>query len=503
MTRLLTVLFACATLAFAAEPPKDSSTDDDARLMKKFIDAYRIVQQNSADPFDLDQAFYQGAVPGLLHHLDPHSVFFAPSQFDQLKQMESSTRKGFGTVVSVLPGRVVVLQTLPNTPSEKAGMSPGDEILAVNNYRLDRLDPDQIVELLSESKQKPADLVVRRPGNARLVELTLVPAEMQTSSVERVFELQPGIGYIRVADFEQKTGQQIRDGIEKLGGRNLKGLVLDLRNNPGGLVGAALETASFFLKPGQVILSAKGRNVAEAIEKVPADNKPYTFPVAVIVNGKTASASEIVSGALQDHDRAVIVGEPSFGKGLVQSVYPLSEGTGLALTTALYYIPSGRSIQKTFSSQRAFGAEDFDLGATATHPNERTDFKTDSGRPVPGGGGIVPDIQVSPEGLDQFRNVLEASGSFTSFASEYVRKNKVSDGWEVPGEALDQFQAWLSERRIQPSLGEWTQNRDFIQSRLKTEIYNFALGVEKGDQVQAKSDLQIQRALQAVLKPAI
>jgi len=261
MTRLLTVLFACASLAFAAEPPKDSSTDDDARLMKKFIDAYRIVQQNSADPFDLDQAFYQGAVPGLLHHLDPHSVFFAPSQFDQLKQMETSTRKGFGTVVSVLPGRVVVLQTLPNTPSEKAGMSPGDEILAVNNYRLDRLDPDQIVELLSESKQKPADLVVRRPGNARLVELTLVPAEMQTSSVERVFQLQPGIGYIRVADFEQKTGQQIRDGIEKLGGRNLKGLVLDLRNNPGGLVGAALETASFFLKPGQVILSAKGRNV--------------------------------------------------------------------------------------------------------------------------------------------------------------------------------------------------------------------------------------------------
>ncbi len=507
MTRPLTALFACACLAFAAEPPKDTAKDplkdDDARLVKKFIDAYKIVEQNSADPFDLDQAFYQGAVPGLLHHLDPHSVFFAPSQFDQLKQMESSTRKGFGSVVSVLPGRVVVLQTLPNTPSEKAGMSPGDEILAVNNYRLDRLDPDQIVELLGESKQKPADLVIRRPGNARLVELTLVPAAMQSSSVERVFELQPGIGYIRVADFEQKTGQQIRDGIEKLGGRNLKGLVLDLRNNPGGLVGAALETASFFLKPGQIILSAKGRNVPEAVEKVPADNKPYTFPVAVIVNGKTASASEIVSGALQDHDRAVIVGEPSFGKGLVQSVYPLSEGTGLALTTALYYIPSGRSIQKTFSSQRAAGAEDFDLGATATHPNDRTDFKTDSGRPVPGGGGIVPDIEVSPENLDQFRNVLEASGSFTSFASEYVRSHKIQDGWEVPGEALDQFQVWLSERRIQPSLGEWTQNRDFIQSRLKIEIYNFALGVEKGDEVQAKSDVQIQKALQAVLKPAV
>jgi carboxyl-terminal processing protease len=482
-------------------PADDAPRDEDARAMKKFIDAYKILEQNTSDPFDVDKAFYEGAIPGLLRHLDPHSVFFDPGQYQQLQQMESSTTKGFGTVVSVLPGRVVVLQALPGTPSEKAGMSPGDEILAVNNYRLDRLDADQIVELLSESKQKPAQLVVRRPGNARLLDLLLTPENMKTSSVERVFELQPGIGYIRVSAFEDKTARQIHDGIEKLGGRNLKGLVLDLRNNPGGLMTAALETASFFLKPGQVILSAKGRNVAETVEKVPDDNKPWTFPVAIIVNGKTASASEIVSGSLQDHDRATIVGEPSFGKGLVQSVYPLSESTGLALTTALYYIPSGRSIQKTFSSQRAFGAEDFALGATATHPNERTDFKTDSGRPVPGGGGIVPDIEVGPALLTQFRVVLEQSGAFTSFAAEFLQTHKVQDGWDVTGEILDQFQTWLSDRRVQPSLREWSDNRDFVQSRLKTEIYNFALGVEKGDEVDAKSDPQIQKALEAVLKP--
>src|ERR1017187_1244573 len=254
------VLLACLTFSFAAETPKK---DEDERLMKKFIDAYQILEKNTAEPFDADKAFYEGAIPGLLRHLDPHSVFFDPGQYAQLQQMESSTRKGFGTVVSVLPGRVLVLQTLPGTPSEKAGMSPGDEILAVNNYRLDRLDSDQIIELLSESKQKPAQLVVRRPGNARLLELQLTPENMKTSSVERVFELQPGIGYIRVAAFEDKTGRQIHDSIEKLGGRNLKGLVIDLRNNPGGLMTAALETASFFLKPGQVILSAKGRNRSE------------------------------------------------------------------------------------------------------------------------------------------------------------------------------------------------------------------------------------------------
>jgi carboxyl-terminal processing protease len=279
-------------------------------------------------------------------------------------------------------------------------------------------------------------------------------------------------------------------------------LVIDLRNNPGGLMAAAIETASWFLKPGQVILSVKGRNVPESIERAPEGNKPYEFRVAVIVNGKTASASEIVSGALQDHDRATIVGEPSFGKGLVQSVYPLSENTGLALTTALYYIPSGRSIQKPFSAQRAEGGDDFTLGARATHPNERTDFKTDAGRPVPGGGGIVPDIEATMGNQTPFEQVLEGSGSFTSFATEYIRDHKVAEGWEVPAEALDQFQLWLSERRIQPSLHEWIGERPYIQSRLKTEIYYLALGVEKGDEVAAQSDQQIQKALEAVLKPA-
>jgi carboxyl-terminal processing protease len=492
MTRLLTGLAACAFLAAAADPPPP----DDAAGMKRFIDALQIVEQRAADPIDIDRAFYQGAIPGLLRHLDPHSVFFDPDQYGQLKQMESSTRKGFGTVVSILPGRVLVLQTLPDTPSSKAGMMPGDEILAVNNYRLDRLELDQIVELLNESKQKPAHLVVRHPGNMRMVELTMVPEEMQASSVERVFPLESGIGYIRVGGFEEKTAPEIREGIEKLGGRNLKGLVLDLRNNPGGLMTAALETASFFLQPGQVILSVKGRNVPEKIERVPADSNPYTFPVAVLVNAKTASASEIVSGALQDHDRATIVGEPTFGKGLVQSVYPLAEGTGLALTTALYYIPSGRSIQKAFKS------EDFALGATAAHPNEQTEFRTDSGRAVPGGGGIVPDIAAYPVGMNPLRSVLEASASFTTFATEYIRDHKITPGWEMPPRIIDEFQAWLSAQRIQPSLAEWVANHDFVASRLKTEIYNLSLGVEKGDEVEAQFDPPVQKAIEAIANRA-
>ncbi len=490
--RILTPLLAGAIAfpALAADPGPE-----DARAMKRFVDALVIMQENNADPIDVDQAFYGGAVPGLLRHLDPHSSFFDPGQFEQLNQMQRSTSKGFGTVVSIMPGRVMVLQVLPNTPSARAGMMPGDEIRGVNNYRLDRLESDQIIELLTESRQKPVALIVRHPDAMRLEELQLVPEAMQAPSVERVFELKPGIGYIRVGAFEGTTGRDIRAAIEKLGGKNLKGLVLDLRNNPGGLVTSAFETASLFLKPGQVILSAKGRNVPETTEKVPADTIPYTFPVSVIINAKTASASEIVTGALQDHDRATVVGEPSFGKGLVQSVYPLAEKTGLALTTALYYTASGRSIQKPFRQ------EGFELGETAAHPNEQTEFKTDNGRPIPGGGGIVPDIVVTPAMLTQFRDVLEESASFITFATEYIRDHKVTDGWEVSQDVLDKFQLWLGDRQIQPSLREWIANRDYIESRLKEDVYNLALGVAKGDEIQAQRDPQVQQALDSVLNP--
>ncbi|MDQ6705983.1 MAG: S41 family peptidase [Acidobacteriota bacterium] len=466
----------------------------DSTEIKRLIDAYLILDRNAADPVSSEQAFYQGAIPGLLRHLDPHSVFFDPGQFEQLKQMQNSTSKGFGTVVSVLPGRVIVLQAMPGTPSSKSGISPGDEILAVNNIRLDRLDLDQLVSLLGQSKQQPARLDVRRPGNARMLQFTLTPEAMQAPSVERAFLIRPGIGYLRVASFDEKTGSEIKQGIEQLGGANLKGLIIDLRNNPGGLVTAALETAALFLKPGQTILTIRGRHVEEKVEKVAKTAQPYQFPVAVLINGKSASAAEIVAGALQDQDRGTIIGETSYGKGLVETVFPLSENTGLALTTALYYTPSGRSIQKPLD------AAQFALAATAAHPNERSDFKTGAGRALKGGGGIVPDLEVYPDEPSRLRMVLDASGSFTSFATEYLKHHEVKSDFEVTPELLDEFQEYLSGRQIQPRVSEWSRDRDFIQSRLKAEIFNQSLGVAKGDEVEARRDPAIVKALEVLSK---
>src|SRR5690348_15710305 len=187
-----------------------SAEDLDAPV-KRLTQAYALVEQNAADPVSSEQAFYQGVIPGMLRRLDPHSVFFDPQQFEQLKQLETSTSKGFGSVVSVLPGRVIVLQALPGTPSAKSGMSPGDEILAINGYRLDRLDLDQLIGLLQQSRQQPAALEVRRPGNMRLLEFTLIPEEMQSPSVQRAFLLKDGVGYVRVSSFDEKTGAQVKE----------------------------------------------------------------------------------------------------------------------------------------------------------------------------------------------------------------------------------------------------------------------------------------------------
>ena len=480
----LTATLLCAAALLAAD-------DFDAQI-RSVIGAYALLQQNAADPFSSEQAFYQGAIPGLLKKLDPHSVFFDPGQFEQLRRMEQSTSKGFGSVVSILPGRVIVLQTLPGTPSARSGLAPGDEILAVNGYVINRLDVEQLPQLLEQSRQQQARLDVRRPGIGAIMHFTLTPEEMQSPSVERAFFVGAGIGYIRVGSFDEKTAPQLKEAIEKLGGDRLSGLVLDLRNNPGGLLTAAVETAGLFLRPGQKIVTVRGRKVTETSESVPETAKPYGFKLAILVNERTASASEIVSGAMQDHDRATILGVSSFGKGLVQSVFPLTESTGLALTTALYYTPSGRSIQKPLD------AAQFELGPTTAHPNTQSEFHTDSGRIVRGGGGIQPDIVALPAPMNRLRAVLDASASFTNFATEYLRNHRITADFEVSGEILDQFRTFLSDRQIRPGIGDWSAERDFISNRLKTELFNQAFGVEKGDEVEAQRDPVILKAIEVV-----
>ena len=450
--------------------------DEVATHIRRFTDVYAAVEANSADPVNPDTAFYAGALPAMLRYLDPHSVFLDPGQFDQLRQMERSERKGFGSVVSIIPGRVIVLQTLPGTPSAKAGLSPGDEILAVNNIALGQLEFDQMVGLLGEARQRPALLHVRRPGNIRIFQMTLTPELMDSPSVDRAFLLQTDsnkkIGYVRVASFDEKTGKEFAAALDQLGGSTLEALVLDLRNNPGGVVTAAVEMASQFLEPGQRIITMKGRNKNYEEIDVPKTAKPYKFPIAILVNAKTASASEIVSGALQDHKRAIILGESTYGKGLVQNVFPIRNETAIVLTTAFYYTPSGRSIQRPLQDSQLGGAIE----------NKK--------------GGIDPDEVVLPDQPSRLRSVLEASVSYTQFATEFTAKHEVDETFDVTPDLLDDFKIFLSQRQIQPAISDWFKDKERIRKRLRQEIITIALGVAKGDEIDVQLDPFVQRAVQ-------
>jgi carboxyl-terminal processing protease len=468
MRLLLTALLA---IPLAAQQPDDPSGL--AGLVRNFTQVYAAIEANAAEAISPAQAFEAGALPAMLRKLDPHSVYFNRDQFEQLREMETSTRKGFGSVVSVLPGRVIVLQTMLNSPSARAGLQPGDEIIAINGIALSRFDLEQMPEFLAYTRQKEAILAVRRDNFPRPLEFTLSPAALDAPTVERAFFLKPGCGYVRVSSFEDKTGRDLAAAVAKLGGKGLKSLVLDLRGNPGGVFKSALESAALFLPAGKRITSVRGRNKKEENIDVPEGNDAYDFPVAVLVNEKSASGSEVVAAALQEHGRAKIVGLPTYGKGLVQSVFPLSHGNGIALTTAYYYTPKGRSIQRRL--------EDAQIDPNL-NPNRYA--------------GVQPDVRAEPDGMTRMRVFLDSNGLITLYAREWVSKNpKPGPAWTLPLRELDRFQLWLSEKNVQPSLNEWGRDRDWMLNRLEQEIANLTLGVERGDEVEAKRDPQIQAAL--------
>ncbi len=482
-------LLAIALFCLAA--PGQETFED---VLRTFTKVYAQVEANAADPVNPDLAIFEGALPGAVRALDPFSAFLTPDRFAQLREMQESKEKGFGSIVSILPGRIIVLQVLPETPMARAGIEPGDEFVGVNNYLIQALDDQQILELLNMARQGTVSVVVRRPGSAKPLQFTLTPQEMDSRSVDKAFLLKDEIAYIHIKSFEGETARQFRDALEALGGDDLKGLLLDLRDNPGGVVDSALDLSSFLLPPGSTILTAKGRSQPPVVERVPAAAKPYRLPVVVLMNQKTASAAEIVAGALRDHKRATLLGQRSYGKGLVQRVFSLSSGTGLALTTSYYFTPSGDSIQRPLKGSQTKVQSSEGNGNPTQYPE---DPAAPTGSLIAGEGGIAPDEEVQPPATNQLRYVLEGTGSFASFATEYLRSNPgITAEFQVSGQVLDRFQYFLARQNIQPPLSMWIANSDYIRIRLQAEILNQALGVEYGEKVETELDPAIQRGLE-------
>jgi carboxyl-terminal processing protease len=469
-----------------AVPPTDPVTHESL----KFAQIYGLLQSHYVDPIDPDHVIFDGAIRQMLSTLDPFSAFFDRQQFKQLQEQTRGEALGFGSILYVQPGKVLVLQTAQGSPSWRAGLGPGDEIVEINGERLDQLDFKSLIQLLQRSRSHPVRLGILHPGKTELQDVRLVPKEVDMPTVDNAFVFpEEQIGYIHVSGFDAKTTKEVQDAVEKLGGSKLKGLLLDLRNNHGGVVATAVGVASLFLPPNMPVLTMRGRGVPTESYSTNASPVHFNMPMVVLVNGETASAAELLTAALEEHDRAVVAGEASYGKGVVENVIPLSDNTGLALTVAQYFTPSGRSIQRRLPGT-ALAHADPGFGKT-------TDFHTDDGRPISAGGGITPDVVIPPRTLDPWVVFLNEHGLFTDFASQYLTYHTdVKKSFEPDADAMTEFKTYLASERVRVPPEYWARDQEYLKLRIKMEVLSLVFGLNAANKVEVKGDPQVQKSLQ-------
>ncbi len=500
------VILACGFFGALFGRTDDTSAKSDIDLRdsaRSFAQVYSVIEQNYAQKVDADKAIYDGAIPGMLRALDPHSNFFDPKQYSALQEEQRGRYYGVGMQVGPRNNKVIVIAPFAGAPAYRAGIRPGDIIVSIDGKPTDNMTTSEVADKLKGPKGTTVHIGVLREGNDKPIEFSVVRDEIPRYSVDLHFIIRPGIGYLHISGFQETTEAETNAALDSLG--EIKGLILDLRNNPGGLLSEGVGVADKFLHKGQVIVSHHGRNSPEKVYRA-AHGSTKEYPIVVLVNHGTASAAEIVSGALQDHDRALIAGESTFGKGLVQTVYRLSENTGLALTTAKYYTPSGRLIQRDYSGISLYdyyfnrNAEDNSINGTKQDDGNREVKLTDSGRTVYGGGGITPDVKIAAPKANKFQEELLRKYAFFNFGKHYAISHKIDKSFQVDDGVLREFRAFLNENKIAFSEKDLTDNLDWVRSSIRSELFVGAFGQQQGMQVQAESDQMVLKALELIPK---
>jgi len=479
-----------------------SNVDDYQAAVRDFTRVLDIVQSNYAEPVDTDKAVYQGAIPGMLRMLDPHSNFFDARQFALLKEDQHGKYFGVGMVVAPRENHTVVISPYVGAPAYNAGLRPGDVIIQVDAKSTDGLTTSEVADMLKGPKGTIVRIVVTREGYADPLVFTVTRDEIPRHSVDVSFLIRPGIGYIRLSQFNDTTDRELADALKQLGANSLDVLILDMRGNPGGLLNEAVAVGDMFLEKNQLIVSYHGRSAPERRFYAVRGNQGMNVPLVILVNNNSASAAEIVTGAVQDHDRGLVVGETTFGKGLVQTVQNLSYNTGLALTTARYYTPSGRLIQRDYKSVSLY--EYHYERKVPDHPTEVR--QTDSGRPVTGGGGITPDITVDMPKPTKFQDAMyradvfypveQGVGSFTRY---YLgTKPNITHSFEVDDRVVQEFRDYLAHNHIRYTEPEFAENLDWIKRKIKQEVFMSSYGTQEGFKILLEADPQVQKAIEAI-----
>ncbi len=513
------ILLMIVGILIGTQIPNVFSGDNIYEQLEKFRDVLSLADKYYVDNIDT-QKLVDAAINGMLGQLDPHSVYILPKETQQISEEFQGSFDGIGIEFDVLNDTLLVVSPIAGGPSEMVGLEAGDKIVEIDGKSAVGITRDEVMKKLRGPKGTKVDVSVVRVGVDKPLSFEITRDKIPLYSVTASFMVNDEVGYVYVSRFAETTSQELENALSKLKSQGMRELILDLRDNPGGLLNQAVDVASKFIPRGKTIVYTKGR-IQEANETFPSYGGGFAqIPLIVLINGGSASASEIVSGAIQDLDRGLIVGETSFGKGLVQRQFPLNDGSAVRITIARYYTPSGRLIQRAYGKDtdrtRYFmGAMQIDssekAGANLSHTAERGSnlpvFNTVSGRTVYGGGGITPDYIVKladiPSILYQFqvkRIFLEYTDSHSGKSQDrlfkgYSDAKDFSDRFQASDDMMNDIFELAQKAGIKITREEFDKNRKYVALFLKAQIARNIWGDDGWYRVFLTSDNEFQKAL--------